>query len=157
MTAASDEHLVTLWLHGRSPHTARAYLADVTRFRFEAGKPLARVGLSDLQAFADTLTGAPASRYRTLSAVKSLLAFGYRIGHLPTDPGRMLRLPAIRDRLAERILEQDDVRRMLSLEPEGRNRVLLTLLYASGIRVSELCELCWRDVQPSGDTAQITV
>ena len=157
MTAASDEHLVALWLHGRSAHTARAYLADVTRFRAGAGKPMARVGLPDLQVFADTLSGAPASRYRTLSAVKSLLAFGYRIGYLPTDPGRMLRLPPIRDRLAERILDQDDVRRMLSLEPEGRNRVLLTLLYASGIRVGELCGLCWRDVQPSGDTAQITV
>jgi integrase/recombinase XerD len=30
-------------------------------------------------------------------------------------------------------------------------------LYASGVRVSELCELCWKDVQARGDTGQITV
>jgi integrase/recombinase XerD len=31
------------------------------------------------------------------------------------------------------------------------------LLYASGVRVSEACGLCWRDVQASGAGAQVTV
>jgi hypothetical protein len=42
-----------------------------------------RESLADLQRFADSLDLdrlAPASRYRILSAVKSLLAFGHRIG-----------------------------------------------------------------------------
>lgn len=34
-------------------------------------------------------------------SVKSLLAFGHRIGYLPFDIGRALRLPAVRSRLAE--------------------------------------------------------
>src|SRR4051794_36084758 len=79
---------------------------------------------------------ATATRYRALSAVKSLLAFGHRIGYLPFDVGRVLRLPSFRNRLSERILPEADVHRMLSLEPNNRNRALLTLLYASGIRVS---------------------
>lgn len=156
--AAADAQLIELWLHGRSPHTERAYRADVERFRNRAGKSLASITLSDLQAFADALDGiAAASRHRTLSAVKSLLAFGRRIGYLPFDVGRPLRLPAVRNRLNERILPEEDIHRMLSLEPNERNRVLLTLLYASGVRVSELCGLCWRDLQPSGDGGQITV
>src|ERR1035441_2464317 len=74
--AASDDHLVALWLNGRSPHTQRAYRADVERFRGRAGKPLALATLSDLQDFAASLANlAPASRYRALSAIKSLLAF----------------------------------------------------------------------------------
>ncbi len=156
--ASSDGQLISIWLHGRSVHTQRAYAADVARFRAGAGKPLPSVTLSDLQNFADTLADlAPATRYRILSAVKSLLAFGHRIGYLPFDVGRALRLPGVKNRLAERILPEADVHRLLSLEPKERNRVLLTLLYASAVRVSELCSLCWRDLQANGDGGQITV
>src|ERR1035438_8976097 len=156
--ASSDDQLVALWLHGRSVHTQRAYRADVARFRRGAGKPLPSVTLTDLQAFADSLDAlAAASQYRILSALKSLLAFGHRIGYLPFDVGRALRLPGVRNRLTERILPEAEIHRMLSLEPKERNRVLLTLLYASAVRVSELCSLCWRDAQANGDGGQITV
>lgn len=152
-----DDELIELWLHGRSEHTIRAYRADVHRLREKIGKPLAAMTLADLQAFADSLGGAPATRYRALSAVKSLLAFGHRIGYLSFDVGGALRLPAVRNRLAERILSEANLHRILSLEPSARNRALLTLLYASGVRVSELCALSWRDLQPAGDGGQITV
>jgi integrase/recombinase XerD len=156
--ADTDEQLVKLWLHERSPHTQRAYLADIRRFRAYAVKALASITLADLQAYSEMVSNlAPASRYRALSSVKSLLAFGHRIGYLPFDVGRVLRLPAVRNRLAERILPEADIHRMLSLEPNERNRALLTLLYASAVRVSELCGLCWRDAQVNGPGGQITV
>jgi integrase/recombinase XerD len=158
--ASSDAHLIEIWLHGRPPHTQRAYAGDVARFCAAARKPLPSVTLADLQGFADSLdldTLASASRYRILSAVKCLLAFGHRIGYLPFDVGRALRLPAVRSRLAERILPEADVHRILSLEPNQRNRALLLVLYASGVRVSEVGGLYWRDVQANGDGAQITV
>lgn len=156
--AADDNQLLDLWLHGRSPHTQRAYHADIERFQRWAAGPWRHVTLAALQQFANSLDGlAPASRYRTLSAVKSLLAFGHRIGYLPFDVGRALRLPAVRNRLAERILSEADLHCILSLETNPRNRAILTLLYASGMRVSELCGLCWRDLQPNGEGGQITV
>ena len=156
--AHSDAQLIEIWLHGRPLHTQRAYAGDVARFCAAARKPLPSVTLADLQSFADSLESlAPASRCRTLSAVKSLLAFGHRIGYLPLDVGRALRLPAVRSRLAERILPEADVHRILSLEPNERNHALLLLLYASGVRVSEVGGLYWRDVQGNGDGVQITV
>jgi len=156
--ANSDQQLIELWLHGRSAHTQRAYRADIDRFLHGAGKPLPVITLSDLQQFAASLCAlAPASRYRMLSSIKSLLAFAHRIGFLPFDVGRALRLPPVRNRLAERILPEADLHRILSLESNARNRAILTLLYASGMRVSELCGLAWRDVQPNGEAGQVSV
>jgi len=157
--ATSDDQLIALWLHGRSIHTQRAYRADVERFRVFLGQPLHDVTLGDLQDFADSLTALKAaSRGRILAAVKSLLAFGHRLGYLPFDVGRALKLPPRREGLAARILEETDVHTMLARETSPRNRMLLRLLYASGVRVSEICSLTWRDVQPRAEGAgQISI
>ena len=109
-------------------------------------KPLAQVTLGDVQAFADFLSSAdqdlqPSSQSRILSSVKSLLAFGHRIGILAVDVGAPLKLPSLRNRLAERILAEPDLQRLLARETNKRNAVLLRLLYAAGLRVSELCGL----------------
>lgn len=156
--AASDSQLISLWLHGRSVHTQRAYRTDASRFVSFVGKPLQHATLADLQAFADSLgEKAPASRARVLSAVKSLLSFGHRLGYLPFDVSRALKLPGLKNRLAERILPEAEVHRMLALEPSPRNRALLRLLYGGGLRVSEVCGLVWRDVQPRDEAGQVTV
>src|SRR5437867_2628055 len=156
--ASSDEQLLKLWLHGRSPNTQRAYGSDVSRFRSFVGKFLQAVTLADLQDFADSLTGlAPATQCRVLSSVKSLLAFGHRIGYLAFDVGRPLRLPANRNRLAERILAEGAVLKILALEPSRRNRALLRLLYAAGLRVFELCALTWQHLQERDNAGQVTV
>jgi site-specific recombinase XerD len=73
--------------------------------------------------------------------VKSLLAFGHRLGYLPFDVGGAVRLPRLRSALAERILSEADVHRLLALEPDACNRALLRLAYAGGLRVSELVAL----------------
>lgn len=60
-------------------------------------------------------------------------------------------------RLAERIVCEDDVRRLMETDAKPRDKVLLRLLYAAGLRVSEACGLLWRNVRPRGDSGQITV
>ncbi|MFC1611057.1 tyrosine-type recombinase/integrase [Myxococcota bacterium] len=156
--ASSDDHLIDLWLKGRSSgHTRRAYKKDIERFRWTVAKPLRTVTVADLQAFVDSLTGAPSSMCRTLSAVKSLLSFGCKTGYLPFNIGAAVTLPKLHNTLAGRILPETDVHRMLALEPSPRNRALLRLLYAGGLRASEAVGLCWRDLQPRGDAGQVVV
>jgi integrase/recombinase XerD len=161
--ARTDAQLLELWLFGRSPHTQRAYRREAARFLAHAGRPLRGVTLGDVQAFATALAApeaalTPASQARALAAVKSLLAFGHRLGYLPFDVGGAVRLPRLRSALAERILSEADVHRLLALEPDARNRTLLRLAYAGGLRVSELVALRWRDLQArDGGEGQVTV
>jgi integrase/recombinase XerD len=68
-----------------------------------------------------------------------------------------VKLPASKDTLAERILSEPDIVRILALEPKRRNQVLLRLLYIAGLRVSEIAALTWRDLQPRTDGGQVTV
>ena len=153
-----DGELIRLWLHGRPATTRRAYAGDVGRFLAFLGQPLAQAALGDVQAYADSLADlAPATQARQLSAVKSLLAFGHRIGVLPVHVGAAVRLPKLRSRLVERILPEATVQRLLALEVDPRNRAMLRLAYAGGLRVSELVGLAWRDLQPREDAGQVTV
>jgi integrase len=154
----ADVRFVGLWLHGRPPTTQQAYAADIERFLAFVAKPLAAVTLGDLQAYADQLGHlAPATQARRLTAVKSLLVFGHRLGHLTFDVGRVLRSPSVRNRRAERIQSEAAVQDLRVLKPNRRKRVLLGLLYASGVRVSALCGLTWAAVQERDDAGQITV
>lgn len=157
--ADSDEQLIALWLHGRPKHTQRAYQRDAKRFMAFADKPLRSVKLLDLQAFADHLAERlkESSVHRSLSAVKSLFAFGFQLGYFPFDVGRALKLPGFRDELAERILGETEVLRIISLEPNPRNRAILLTFYAGGFRVSEICSLKWRHLQERDNAGQITV
>lgn len=157
--ADSDDQLLQLWLHGRPQHTQRAYQCDAQRFMDFADKPLKSVKLLDLQAFADDLakTLKESSVHRSLSAVKSLFAFGFQLGYFPFDIGRALKLPGFRDELAERILGETEVLRIISLEPNPRNRAILLTFYAGGFRVSEICSLKWRHLQERDNAGQITV
>ncbi len=158
---SQDAQLVELWLSMKtSPHTRRAYAAEAARFREFVRKPLAWVTLADLQAFAGQLGQGSlkaASQNRALTAAKSLLSFAHETGYLPYNVGAAVKLRPHRDALAQRILEESEVARLIAAAPDGRDRVLLKLLYVSGVRVSEICGLKWCDALARQQGGQITV
>ena len=161
MTSSADAKILRLWLDRQaSPHTRSCYRRDCGRLLAHIRKPLTRITLGDLQSFAQSLIAAglsPISRARTVAATRSLFAFCRRMHYLPADPAQELLLPAYENRLAERIVGEEEVRRIIAGEPEGRNRVLLSLLYLGGLRVSEACQLRWRNLAKRENTGQITI
>ena len=158
--ADNDAHLVALWLHGRSEHTQRAYKGDALEFFSFIKKSLHAVTLGDIQSFSDELHDvrlAPASVRRKMAAVKSLIAFGYRLGYLSFDVSRPVRLGAVRETLAERILSESEVQRMIALENHPRNHAILLCLYGGALRVSELCDLKWKHLTDREEGGQVSV
>jgi len=158
--ADNDQELIKLWVHGKSIHTQRYYISDVKRFFEFTPKNLNQVILKDLQDYADyidELDLADGSKRRILSSIKSLFAFAHKLGYLPFDISRPLILPTPKDTLAERILSYDEVRRIIDAENHPRNKLILKTLFITGIRVSELCSLCWKDLLERSDGGQMTV
>src|ERR1035437_1937372 len=138
MLSSRDSHIIELWLQRQaSPHTRGCYRRDAARLLAHVSKTLSRLTLGDLQSFAQSLIQAglaPISRARTLAAVKSLFGFCQRMRYLPGNPASELALPCYEKRLAERIVGEDDVRRLVETDAKPRNRVLLRLVYVAGVR-----------------------
>lgn len=146
--ADSDETLVRLWLHGRPLTTQTAYIRDADALLSAVAKPLRAMTLGDLQAYSATLSGfALASQARKIAACKSLFAFGHKLGYLPFDTARPLQTVRLKDKLAERIVPEADIQRLIAMEPNPRNHALLRLLYGLGLRISEACDLKWLDLK----------
>ena len=140
---ASDERIVELWLRDCAANTRVAYEREYARFRaFIGSRALRTVGLGDLSDFANTLTGSPTTRRRTLSAIKALLSTGFKMGALRFNVGAALRLPTVVSRRAERRLEEIELFKLLTaLENHPRNRAIIEALFGTGARVDELAQL----------------
>jgi integrase/recombinase XerD len=91
-----------------------------------------------------------------LAAVKSLFKFAKQLGFIPFDTAAVLKLPKAPNTLASRILSEQQVNALLGLPNSSRNHAIIVLLYASGLRVSELCSLKWEDLQPRNNSGQLT-
>ena len=145
----NDEQLIKMWVHSRAITTQKGYIREAQLFIKFVAKPLPSVTITDFQGYVDSLTQrglAPATIARSVNALKSLLSFGYKLNYLPIDTGSSERSPKVRNSTAERILTPIQVQRMIALETSEHNRAILLLLYAGGLRVSELCQLKWRDI-----------
>jgi integrase/recombinase XerC len=92
---------------------------------------------------------APKSIQRRLSALRSLFKYLMKQGQLKHNPSAGLRAPKAPRKLPQ-VLDVDEAVRLVELPTDGelglRDRAMLELLYSSGLRVSELCSLTWRNL-----------
>lgn len=168
MQAVLDEFDEYLELQcGRSAHTRRAYLGDLRSlfdFLAERGSDLQTLSLPVLRSWLASAAGAGAARTtlaRRTSSVKAFTAWALRRGLLTTDPAARLQVPKAHRTLPS-VLRQDQALAAMTAAKSGaeqgdplalRDRLIAELLYATGIRVSELCGLDVDDV----DTAHRVV
>ncbi len=146
-----------------SPHTLRAYRGDLDRFVLFLARDYLNVRPADLRpedvdtpavrAFLAAMTRqglARRSQGRALSAVKSLFRFACLQGRLGANPASSVRTPK-QEKTLPRHLRPGEIERLIEAPPVDkplgrRDRALLELLYATGLRVGELVSLDRDDV-----------
>jgi len=154
----ADERLIDLWVRTKkSLHTQRAYRIDVGRFRAFVNKPMALVGLEDALEYAESLQGADNTKRRAINSLKSFYGFARKSGIFPVNVMEAIKAPTPKSAVSKRILPEWAVQKMIALETNPRNHCILLLLYAAGLRVSELCNLKWKDVIARAESGQIDV
>jgi integrase/recombinase XerC len=157
---------------GLSGHTVRAYLGDVRSLLEHA----AQAGVTspdglDIAVLRGWLAGqhasgrARATLARRAASARTFTAFGHARGWLAADPGPLLGTPKLRRKLPE-VIRQDQMAAVLGardgVEPDPRGQALIMrdtaimeLLYATGIRVSELCGLDLGDLDHGRRTVRV--
>jgi integrase/recombinase XerD len=163
----SDQSLIALFLdmlaaeRGAGENTLAAYgrdLADFSAYLVAKGRPVASAGTDDVRGYLGTLDKrgfAATSVARRLSAIRQLYRFLFAEGHRRDDPAAILSGPK-RGRTVPKVLSIAEVDRLLeaarvaSLAPDltaperlraARLNCLIEVLYATGLRVSELVTL----------------
>lgn len=162
-----DEYLDLQCL--RSAHTRRAYLGDLrSLFAYLDARGVGLDGLSLplLRSWLATSATAGAARTtlaRRTSSVKAFTAWAVRRGLLTTDPAARLAVPKAHRTLPS-VLRQDQALDAMAAAKSGaeqgdplalRDRLIVEMLYATGIRVSELCGLDIDDVDTRFRTVRV--
>lgn len=146
-----DAFVDALWLeHGLSRNTLDSYRSDLARFAAwldRHGRQLQTARLDDLQAYLGEFSRdhKPASQRRLLSALRRFFRHLLLEGSIASDPTLQLEPPmrierfpkTLTERQVEDLLATPDANTPLGL----RDRSMLELLYATGLRVSELTGL----------------
>ncbi|HLT77145.1 MAG TPA: site-specific tyrosine recombinase XerD [Ferrovibrio sp.] len=142
----------------------RTDLADFAGFLTAEGESVERIGIAALRRYVQGLADAglkPATAARRLSALRQFFRFLAREGLRSDDPAALLDAPK-RARALPKLLSEEEVDRLLQAARElredpaeaARLTALLELLYATGLRVSELVSLRW---PPFGDDPRFLV
>ncbi len=167
--------LEAFWCHieaerGLSPHTVRAYTGDVGSllgYAATAGvTALDGLDIAILRGWLGQQHGSGNSRAtlaRRAAAARTFTAFARARGLIGSDPGLLLGTPRTPRRLPD-VLTQDQVAAVLEAPGGGsrrdgalalRDAAIMELLYATGIRVGELCGLDVGDLDEERRTVRV--
>jgi integrase/recombinase XerD len=138
---------------GLSSNSISAYTTDLERLNRFLGEGAAAPGIEELRHYIDTLYQAGLSSRsvaRHVATLRNFSSFLVREGVLASDPSEHLRTPKqwqsipkfLNLEQIEQLIGAPDVARPTGL----RDRAMLELLYAAGLRVSELCRIGLSDL-----------
>ena len=141
---------------GLSVNTLQSYARDIAKLQSWAqknGKQIERLERKDLREWIARMSRdglAPSSVSRAVSAARGFFRFLMLDGHIKRHPAEDIHTPQQSARLPQ-FLSEDEMERLLSVpdvetDTGLRDRAMLEVLYAAGLRVSEMCGLRTSDI-----------
>ncbi len=152
MSALIDQYLDAVWLEkGLSDNTLMSYRRDLTLFQQwlePRGMALERAGRADLLEWLGEMARrgqSTRSSARMLSCLRGFYRYLLRENRIPIDPSLTIESPRL-GRPLPKSLSEEEVDSLLAQPEEDiaielRDKAMLELLYATGLRVSELVGL----------------
>lgn len=151
MTLLRERMAEDLRIRNYSPRTVECYVSMMARFAREFGKPPGQLGPAEIRAFQVRLIESKASWTQFNQAVCALRFFyrvtlprDFAVEHIPFAKTKK-KLPTV--------LSVDEVRRLLGAVTNLKHKAVLSLIYATGARLSEATHLQVGDI----DGARMTV
>jgi integrase/recombinase XerD len=145
-------YINSVWLEkGLSDNTMESYQRDIQKLELHLSQtkvPLENAASYDLMAFFSESSQAgikPSSLARSLSSIRGFYQYMVRENHIEVNPAALIESPK-QGRPIPKSLTESDVEALLAAPNVAtdlglRDRAMLELLYACGLRVSELVEL----------------
>lgn len=165
--AILDDFIDRIWLEeGLSRNTLDSYRQDLTQFATwlekNADKDLFQVEQADIQRYLAFKfpTSKPRSISRLIASLRRLYRFALRENKISIDPSLQIESPKL-PRSLPKSLSEHDVEALLNAPNVDdaiglRDRAMLELLYASGLRVTELVSVKVTEVSLSEGVVRIT-
>jgi integrase/recombinase XerD len=161
-TAVELRNHMTAYLHfcriekGLSKNSLQAYSTDLSKFVGFLGDSAGIPGLDGLRAYVDHLHASGLgnrSIARHLTTLRNFYGYLLREGRIETDATEHLHAPR-QWQTIPKFLNLEDIEKLLraidTSKPNGmRDRAMVELLFASGLRVSELCKVGIADLDRS--------
>lgn len=163
--AGVQQFLDALWIEqGLSDNTVKAYATDLKRFSSWLGSnPISQVSKADISNYLAQRFqqgSSASSSARLLSTLRQYYGYLIRTGQRLDDPCSGIKAPRLGKLLPE-IFSEDEVNQLLDAPPDDtalglRDKTMLELLYATGMRVSELVGLNVHEINFNQGFVRIT-
>ena len=134
-----------------SNNTIMSYDSDLSKLcDYFNKKDLLKLSTKDIEKYITSLSEfAPSTVSRNISSIKSFYSYLVKAGKISTNPSELIKEPKLGRHLPT-YLTEEEVDKLLCINPNtnfrARNKALLELMYATGLRISEVVELEFKNI-----------
>lgn len=160
--ATDDMQLMAMWVASQNSKATQRLYERAGNMLLEFLRSRGGLGAASLRDWKDfeamlALRYLPNSALTIANSARSLFMFAQRCDYIYKSPAHVIKAPRREGRKSSKDLTEEEALAIIRAPYKRRDRVLLELLYVTGIRAEEAATLHWKDVRPVGNHVVIQV